>query len=336
MILPALTEAISPFFRPIKYSLFPPLGLATLAGYLRPDDEVTIQDEHVETLDLDDEPDLVVDPGLHHLRPARLRAGRPLPARGAYVVPGRAARHLAARGGGARTPTPSSSARARTPGRSSWPTTAPAGRAPRYDSTRAHAGGPAAHPPRPHQAPPLPRAELDRGLARLPARLRLLLQGGVLRGRQVVLHPARGRRAGRDRAAAGPASLLPRRPPVRQPPLRRARCSTACAAWGGSGRRRGRCSRSSRPGLLEQAAACGLRSLFVGFETLNAANLRRATQIPEPRPRLRRGHPPPARPRRDGQRQLRLRHGRRRRERLRPHRRVGGRRRASRPRPSTS
>ena len=36
MILPALTEATSPFFRPIKYSLFPPLGLATLAGYLGP------------------------------------------------------------------------------------------------------------------------------------------------------------------------------------------------------------------------------------------------------------------------------------------------------------
>jgi radical SAM superfamily enzyme YgiQ (UPF0313 family) len=60
MILPALTEAKSPFWRPIKYSLFPPLGLATLAGYLSPDDQVTIQDEHVETLDIDDEPDLVV------------------------------------------------------------------------------------------------------------------------------------------------------------------------------------------------------------------------------------------------------------------------------------
>lgn len=47
MILPALTEATSPFFRPIRYSLFPPLGLATLAGYLRPDDEVTIHDERV-------------------------------------------------------------------------------------------------------------------------------------------------------------------------------------------------------------------------------------------------------------------------------------------------
>ena len=37
MILPALTEATSPFFRPVKYSLFPPLGLATLAAYLRDD-----------------------------------------------------------------------------------------------------------------------------------------------------------------------------------------------------------------------------------------------------------------------------------------------------------
>lgn len=60
MILPALTEAKSPFWRPVKYSLFPPLGLATLAAYLGDDDQVTIQDEHVETLDLDDEPDLVV------------------------------------------------------------------------------------------------------------------------------------------------------------------------------------------------------------------------------------------------------------------------------------
>jgi len=60
MILPALTEAKSPFWRPIKYSLFPPLGLATLASYLDESDDVTLQDEHVETLELDDEPDLVV------------------------------------------------------------------------------------------------------------------------------------------------------------------------------------------------------------------------------------------------------------------------------------
>ena len=58
-ILPALTEATSPYFRPIKYSLFPPLGLATLAGYLSEADEAWLQDEHVEPLDLDDQPDLV-------------------------------------------------------------------------------------------------------------------------------------------------------------------------------------------------------------------------------------------------------------------------------------
>ena len=60
MILPALTEAESPFWRPIKYSLFPPLGLATLAAYLSPDDEIDLQDQHVETLNLNDSPDLVV------------------------------------------------------------------------------------------------------------------------------------------------------------------------------------------------------------------------------------------------------------------------------------
>ncbi|MFZ1937933.1 MAG: radical SAM protein [Terracidiphilus sp.] len=59
-ILPALTEATDPYWRPIKYSLFPPLGLATLAAYLAPDDCAVIQDEHVEPLALDDAPDLVV------------------------------------------------------------------------------------------------------------------------------------------------------------------------------------------------------------------------------------------------------------------------------------
>jgi radical SAM superfamily enzyme YgiQ (UPF0313 family) len=60
MILPALTEAKSPFFRPIKYSLFPPLGLATLAAYLPPHWEVEVVDEHVEIMGWDDKPDLVV------------------------------------------------------------------------------------------------------------------------------------------------------------------------------------------------------------------------------------------------------------------------------------
>lgn len=59
MILPSLDEAKSPYWRPIKYSLFPPLGLATLAGYFQERDNVVLQDQHVEALDLEDTPDLV-------------------------------------------------------------------------------------------------------------------------------------------------------------------------------------------------------------------------------------------------------------------------------------
>ena len=59
-VLPALKEATDPQWRPIKYSLFPPLGLATLAAYLAADDHAVIVDEHVERLTLDDAPDLVI------------------------------------------------------------------------------------------------------------------------------------------------------------------------------------------------------------------------------------------------------------------------------------
>lgn len=59
MILPSLDEAKSPYWRPVKYSLFPPLGLATLAAYFNEEDEVSLQDQHVERLCLDDTPDLV-------------------------------------------------------------------------------------------------------------------------------------------------------------------------------------------------------------------------------------------------------------------------------------
>jgi len=58
-ILPALQEAKSPYWRPIKYSLFPPLGLATLASFCSSYDEIMIVDEHVEEIDFNDMPDLV-------------------------------------------------------------------------------------------------------------------------------------------------------------------------------------------------------------------------------------------------------------------------------------
>jgi radical SAM superfamily enzyme YgiQ (UPF0313 family) len=60
LILPALTEAESPYWRPIKYSLFPPLGLATLAAHLSPEDQIELLDQHVESINLNDDPDLVI------------------------------------------------------------------------------------------------------------------------------------------------------------------------------------------------------------------------------------------------------------------------------------
>ncbi len=60
LILPSLTEAKTAYRRPIKYSLFPPLGLATLAAYLDDNDEIDLQDQHVEKLNLNDSPDLVL------------------------------------------------------------------------------------------------------------------------------------------------------------------------------------------------------------------------------------------------------------------------------------
>ena len=60
MILPALVDKAGPQFRPIKYALFAPLGLASLAGYFDRSDDVELQDENVETLRLHDAPELVV------------------------------------------------------------------------------------------------------------------------------------------------------------------------------------------------------------------------------------------------------------------------------------
>lgn len=88
LILPALTEATSPFWRPIKYSLFPPLGLATLAAYLDPNLNISLQDEHVEKLDLNDEPDLVIIQVYITNARRAYRIADHYRARGAYVVLG--------------------------------------------------------------------------------------------------------------------------------------------------------------------------------------------------------------------------------------------------------
>ena len=87
---------------------------------------MSLQDEHVERLELDDEPDLVVIQVYITSARRAYRLADHYRRRGAYVALGRPARDLAPGGGGARTPTASSSAPGRTPGRSSSPTSAPA------------------------------------------------------------------------------------------------------------------------------------------------------------------------------------------------------------------
>lgn len=60
-ILPALQEVLSAEFRQIKYSLFPPLSLLTLAGSVPPDKyRLIVKDEHVEDVIIDEDVDLVV------------------------------------------------------------------------------------------------------------------------------------------------------------------------------------------------------------------------------------------------------------------------------------
>ena len=337
MILPALTEATSPFLRPIKYSLFPPLGPGHARRLPRHDDEVELQDEHVERLRPGRRAGPGGDPGLHHVGLPRLRSSPTTTgARGAYVVPGRPARDVAAgRGRRARRhdlPRPRRGHLARVP----RPTSAPAQPAAALPLDGAHARRPAADPPRPDQAPPVPGAQLDRRLARLPARLRLLLQGGVLRGRQVASTPRPWTRRW-PRSSGCPAATC-------------TSWTTTCSATArfaaalfdgmrGMGRlwqAAGTVNRCCGRACWRRRSAGGLRSLFVGFETLNAANLREQRKYQN----LDRDYGAAIRRLHDlgvmvnGSFVFGM--DERRRRRVRPHGRVGGRRRASRPRPSTS
>ena len=173
LILPALTEATSPHWRPIKYSLFPPLGLATLAGYLDPNDEIELQDEHVEVLTLDDEPDLVVIQvyitsayRAYELADHYRRKGVYVCLGGLHVtsLPEEAAQHADSIFLG--------------PGEDIWPQfladfrSRSAGRALSVPGT--HIGRVAPHPPRSNQTPTLSRAQFNCRFTRLSPRLRLL------------------------------------------------------------------------------------------------------------------------------------------------------------------
>lgn len=272
MILPALTEAKSPFFRPIKYSLFPPLGLATLAGYLDPDDQVDLQDEHVETLHLNDEPDLVVIQVYITSAYRAYQIADHYRANGAYVcmgglhvtsLPDEAARHADTIFLG--------------PGEDTWPQFLADFRAGtpavRYQSTRRTMDG----------MPPIRRDLIKRHLYLVPNSI------VVSRGCPHVCdfcYKEAFFQGGRSFYTQQVDTVLAE---IQQLPGRHlyflddhlfGNPHFAAALFEGM-RGMGRLWQAAatvdsilKPGLLEKAADAGLRSLFVGFETLNPANLR--------------------------------------------------------------
>ncbi len=271
LILPALAEAKSPDWRPIKYSLFPPLGLATLAGYLAEDDEVTIQDEHVETLDLDDAPDLVAIQvyvtsayRAYELADHYRRRGVHVALGGLHVTscPEEAAGHADTIFLG--------------PGEESWPAFLAdfrAGRAqPRYRSgVRCLAGMPA------------PRCDLIKRHLYLVPNSIVVSRGCPHHcdfcykdtffegGRSFYTQPLDEALAEIDRLPGRHLFFLDDNlfGDVRFAEALFAELQGMDRLWQAAGT----VQAILTPGLMERAAAAGLRSLFVGFETLSAANL---------------------------------------------------------------
>ena len=272
LILPALTEAKSPLFRPIKYSLFPPLGLATLAGYLHDDDEVVLQDEHVEVLDLDDTPDLVVIQVYITSASRAYRLADHYRRRGAYVVLG--GLHV--------TSLPDEAAQHSDtiflgPGEDTWPAFLAdyrAGRAaPRYSSTVRTLAG----------LPPIRRDLIKRHLYLVPNSI--VVSRGCPHScdfcyKEAFFEGGRGFYTQAVDDALAEIDRLPGRHLYFLDDHLFGNARFAAALFDGMrGMNRVWQAASTvasvlRPGLLERAVEAGLRSLFVGFETLSAENLR--------------------------------------------------------------
>jgi len=272
LILPALTEATSPFFRPIKYSLFPPLGLATLAAYLPPEAEVQLQDEHVERLELDDEPDLVVIQVYITSARRAYQLADHYRARGAYValgglhvtsLPEEAARHADSIFLG--------------PGEDSWPQFLADWRAgrprPCYRSRVRTLEG----------LPPVRRDLIRRQLYLVPNSI--VVSRGCPHGcdfcyKDAFFQGGRGFYTQRVDRALAEIERLPGRHLyfLDDHLLGDVRFAQALfEGMRGMGRvwqAAGTVSAVLKPRLVEQAVASGLRSLFVGFETLNPRALR--------------------------------------------------------------
>lgn len=272
LLLPALTEAKSPFFRPVKYSLFPPLGLATLAGFLSPEDDVRIQDEHVQDLDLCGAPDLVgIEVYVTSARRAYALADH-YRARGAHVVlgglhvtslPDEAARHADTIVLG--------------PAEEAWPRFLQdfrAGRPQRvYRSrTRSLLG-----------VPRIRRDLIQRELYLVPNSIvvsrgcphscAFCYKDGFFEGGRTFYVQAVDEALAEIERLPGRHLYFLDDHLLGHPGFARALFD----GMGGMGRlwqAAGTVDSVLRPGLLEEAAACGLRSLFVGFETLAQDGLR--------------------------------------------------------------
>jgi radical SAM superfamily enzyme YgiQ (UPF0313 family) len=271
MILPALTEATSPFFRPIKYSLFPPLGLATLAGYLAESDCVEIQDEHVEALNLDDDPDLVVIQVYITSARRAYRIADHYRRRGAYVVLG--GLHVTSLPNEAM---PHADSIFIGPGEDTWPRFLAdfrSGRAePLYRSTLRTLAG----------VPPIRRDLIKRRLYLVPNSI------VVSRGcphvcdfcyKEAFFEGGRSFYTQTVDAALAEIDRLPGRHLYFLDDHLFGDRRFASALFDGM-RGMGRLWQAAAtvnsvltPDLLEKAVAAGLRSLFVGFETLNPSNL---------------------------------------------------------------
>ncbi len=272
MILPALTEATSPFWRPIKYSLFPPLGLATLAGYLRDEDEVTLQDEHVEKLDLNDDPDLVVIQvyitsayRAYELADHYRRKGAHVCLGGLHVtsLPDEAARHADTIFLG--------------PGEDTWPAFVADFRA--------------GNPGRVYRSqvrtlfglPKVRRDLIRRHLYLVPNSI--VVSRGCPHTCDFCYKEAffKGGRSFYTQAVDEALAEIERLPGrhlyflddhLFGNPRFAASLFDGMRGMGRLWQAAGTVQSVLAPGLLEKAAACGLRSLFVGFETLNPANLK--------------------------------------------------------------
>lgn len=281
MFLPALTEATSPLFRPIKYSLFPPLGLASLAAYLNDDDEVTLHDEHVEKLRLNDEPDLVVIQAYITSAYRSYQIADHYRARGVYVT----------LGGLHPTALPDEAAvHADTvflgPGEDTWPEFLQAFRAYRR-------GGP--KPPARYEsrqrtligAPPVRRDLIKRARYLVPNSI--VVSRGCPHVCDFCYKEAffKGGRSFYTQAVDDALAEIERLPGRHLYFLddhlfgNQKFAAELFEGMRGMGRvwqAAGTVQSILAPGLLKRARDAGLRSLFVGFETLDAGNLRQAAK----------------------------------------------------------